>query len=167
MKVTNVRSTMLCSTRWRLPGGTPYQTGISVIEESPDIKNRLFSNDLTFIQRDICLLESQVFGYQTGKIQADSWQLDTAGENPSVTEWSIWFMKKQNKWFHEVRYAQWRTPMQKIDGLICNDQPSPPLIRELGRNEDSPLGKHIDSDCSGVMVLSLKRQTMGKTQQTY
>lgn len=147
MKVTHVRCSMLCGTRWGLPGGTPYQTeGFLWQRRSQTLKIGYFPMTWLSFKGISASWKSRAV---TGKIRvasavkADSWQLQTAGENPSVTEWSIWFMEKQNKWLDEVRYPQWTTLMQKINGLICNDQPNPSLIRGIGRNRDSSLDQHI------------------------
>lgn len=45
-------------------------------------------------------------------VQADSWQLETAGEKTLLSEWNIWLMEKQNKWLDEVRCPLWRTNVE-------------------------------------------------------
>lgn len=64
--------------------------------------------------------------------KADSCQLEAAGEPPPpLKERSVWFIKKENKQLDEVRYSQWRTPIQEMDGLICSDQANPSSVSEV------------------------------------
>lgn len=104
MKAINEKSSLITlkaiesTCLWRSQrGGVPCHVGpgedflvgvltrrISAAEEILDIKKRLFSNHLIFIQRDICFWKSR---WVTGKIwvvfdvKTDSWQPETAAGN--------------------------------------------------------------------------------------
>lgn len=172
MKATHVRSTGLCSTMWGLPGWTPHQTEWFLWQR----KSQTWENKAVFQWPGFHSKGYVPFGIPGQWLVGHGLplilrQLTTIccrkqPEKPPVTEWSIWFIKKESKQLDEVRYSSEGLKYRKwMDSSAVTKQTHPWWVR-LGRNQDSPLYEHTDRDCGGVVVLSLKGQRMGRNQHT-